>query len=283
MPEVVVISGMSGAGRSSVADNLEDLGWFVIDNLPTPLIPKVLELATVPGSQIDRIALVVGAGPFQDSAVPALDLVRQSGVNVRVLFLDASTDALVRRYESTRRRHPQAAGETLADAIEHERARLEPVKAEADVVVDTSEMNVHALRARVVDLFGRESPEHGMQTTISSFGYKHGLPRDVDFVVDCRFLPNPYWVERLRPLSGLDEPVREYVLEQAATGPFLDRLVDLLLMLIPEYVNEGKAYLTIAFGCTGGRHRSVVIAEEVAERLRRHGYSPAVSHRDCER
>lgn len=280
MAEFVVICGMSGAGRSSVANNLEDLGWFVIDNLPTPLIPKVLELATSPGATIDRVALVVGTGPYQDSSVPALDTLRSTGARVRTLFLDASTDALVRRYESTRRRHPQPGGESLAEAIEHERVRLAPIKANADVVVDTSELNVHELRARVVDLFGTDTPEHGMQTTVSSFGYKHGLPRDVDFVVDCRFLPNPYWVERLRPMTGLDEQVRRYVLEQAATGPFLDRLEDLLVLLLPAYVREGKAYLTLAFGCTGGRHRSVVIAEEMARRLRLRGFAPTVSHRD---
>ncbi len=283
MTEFVVIAGLSGAGRSSVADSLEDLGWFVIDNLPTPLIPKVAELAIVPESSIDRVALVVGSGAYEDDILPALTRLRSSAGRVRMLFLEASTDALVRRYESTRRRHPRGAGDRLAAAVEEERALLDAVKAEADVIVDTTDLNIHQLKARIVDLFGAESPEAGMHTTILSFGYKHGVPTDVDLVLDCRFLPNPYWVEALRPLTGLDDTVRNYVLGQDTTAPFLHHLDALLDLLLPEYVAEGKAYLTIAFGCTGGRHRSVVIAEEVASRLQRRGISPSVKHRDVDR
>ncbi len=284
--EFVVITGMSGAGRSSAADHLEDLGWFVIDNLPPQLVTKVVDLARAPGSTIERVALVVGAGPAADSVGDddAIVSLRESGAKVRTLFLDASTEALVRRYESTRRRHPQAeAGESLADAIERERLLLGPVRAEADLVIDTSEVNVHELRRQLVDRFGSEAEDQRMVTTLLSFGFKHGLPRDVDLVFDCRFLPNPYWVEELRPLTGLDEDVREFVLGQDVTAPFLETLDDLLELLMPAYIDEGKAYLTIAFGCTGGRHRSVVIAEEVARRLGRFGPKPSVTHRDTER
>lgn len=282
MSEFVVVTGLSGAGRSQVGDILEDLGWFVIDNLPPALIAKVAELAA-PGADIHRVVLVVGTGPYHEEVLPALRTLRAQGARVRIVFLEASTDVLVRRYESTRRRHPLAAGTSLAEAIEAERVLLEPAKAEADVVVDTSDYNVHQLRDRIVDLFGDESPEVGMQTTVLSFGFKHGLPLDTDLVIDCRFLPNPHWIEDLRPLTGKDEAVAAYLREQEVTERFLDELVSLLELLLPAYVREGKSYLTIAFGCTGGRHRSVYIAERVADALRRQGIDPKVSHRDLDR
>ncbi|MCX7620575.1 MAG: RNase adapter RapZ [Acidimicrobiales bacterium] len=283
MSEFVVIAGLSGAGRSQAADILEDLGWFVIDNLPPSLIPKVAELAAAPGGAITKVALVVGTGPYHQDVLPALGALAEQARRVRILFLEASTDVLVRRYESTRRRHPLAADQSLADAIEAERELLEPVKAEADVVVDTSDLNVHQLRARIVDLFGSDAADEGMQITIVSFGYKHGLPLDTDLVFDCRFLPNPHWVEELRDLTGLDPVVRDYVFSQELTGQFLAGLVPLLALLVPAYIAEGKSYLTIAFGCTGGRHRSVAIAEQVATDLRALGYAPKIIHRDIER
>ncbi len=290
MGEFVVITGLSGAGRSLAADDLEDLGWFVIDNLPPELVPKVVELAQTPGSQVQRVVLVMGTGHYQDEILPTLAWLRSTGAEVRVLFLEASTDTLVRRYESTRRRHPlsgeQPGGDEaahLAPAIERERQLLEPVKAQADVVVDTSELNVHELRRRVHTLFGGDEPHPAMHTTVLSFGYKHGLPLDADLVLDCRFLPHPHWVDELRPLTGLDEPVRDYVLGQPAAGRFLDNLDTLLEQLLPAYVAEGKAYLTIALGCTGGRHRSVVIAEELARRLRARGERVGVLHRDADK
>lgn len=283
MNEIVVITGLSGAGRSSAADDMEDLGWFVIDNLPPSLIPKVAELARGPASGVDRVALVVGTGPYHGEAVEALEALRATGAEVRIVYLDASTEVLVRRFDSTRRRHPLAAGESVADAIERERALLEPVRADADVVIDTSEMNVHQLRGRIVELFGADVPAAGMQTTVVSFGYKHGLPLDADMVVDCRFLPNPYWDEELRPLTGEDREIRDFVLGREETGEFLRRLDRLLAVLLPAYVKEGKSYLSLAFGCTGGRHRSVVIAKEVADSLRRMGFEPVVHHRDVER
>ena len=283
MNEFIVITGMSGAGRSQAADILEDLGWFVIDNLPPLLIPKVSELASSPGSSIDKVVLVVGTGPYHDEVLPALQALEHQGAHLRIMFLEASTDVLVRRYESTRRRHPLAGNLSLAEAIEAERRVLEPVKSEADVVVDTSDLNVHQLRDRVLDLFGETAPQVGMQTTVTSFGYKHGLPLDTDLVIDCRFLPNPHWVDELRPLTGLDDAVRDYVLGQPVSDRFLDELMSLLDLLLPAYVNEGKSYLTLAFGCTGGQHRSVVIADEVARRLRTLGYDPKVTHRDIAR
>lgn len=282
--EFIVITGLSGAGRSQAANILEDLGWFVIDNLPPALIPKVSELASAPGATISRVVLVVGTGPYHEEVLPALNALQRQGARVRIVFLEASTDVLVRRYESTRRRHPlDAGGASLAEAIEAEREVLGGVKDEADVVVDTSDLNVHQLRERVHALFAADTPEAGMQTSIVSFGYKHGLPLDTDLVIDCRFLPNPYWVEELRPLRGVHRPVRDYVMGQEVTAQFLDGLTGLLELLLPAYVAEGKSYLTIAFGCTGGHHRSVVIAEEVARRLRDDGFDPRVLHRDVDR
>ncbi|HVN51237.1 MAG TPA: RNase adapter RapZ [Acidimicrobiales bacterium] len=283
MNEFVVITGLSGAGRSQAADILEDQGWFVIDNLPPLLIPKVSELASSPGSSIEKVALVVGTGPYHDEVLPALQMLEKQGVRLRILFLEASTDVLVRRYESTRRRHPLAGDRSLAAAIEAERRVLEPAKEEADVVVDTTDLNVHQLRARLLDLFSDTASDAGMQTTVTSFGYKHGLPLDTDLVIDCRFLPNPHWVEDLRDQTGLDDAVRRYVLGQPVSGQFLDSLMSLLALLLPAYVAEGKSYLTVAFGCTGGRHRSVAIAEEVARRLRELGHDPKVAHRDLAR
>jgi RNase adapter protein RapZ len=284
--EFVVITGLSGAGRSLAADDLEDLGWFVIDNLPPELVPKVVELAQAPRSSIERVALVVGTADYQDEVLPMLAWLRTSGASLRILFLEASTDTLVRRYDSTRRRHPLSGGgdtEHLVAAIERERALLELVKDEADVVLDTSDLNVHELRRRMRALFAPGAGGSAMQVTLLSFGYKHGLPLDADVVFDCRFLPNPHWIEELRPLTGLDPAVRDYVLEQPAARDFLPRLIDLLGQVLPAYIAEGRAYLTIALGCTGGRHRSVALSEQLATLLRRQGYAPSVLHRDLDK
>jgi UPF0042 nucleotide-binding protein len=278
MSEFLIITGVSGAGRSQAADTFEDLGWFVIDNLPPALIGKVAELVQAPGAA-ERVALVVGTGHYLDEVSAALDQLRASASRVRVLFLEASDKVLVRRFENTRRRHPLAESERVTDGIERERALLDPVKSQADVVVDTSDLNVHQLRDRLLELFGNDT-EGAMQTSVVSFGYKHGLPLDVDLVFDCRFLPNPHWVEELRPLTGLDEPVREYVGGQPETPEFLAKLDDLFSLLLPAYVKEGKSYLSIAVGCTGGTHRSVYIAEELAKLLEARGFRPMVSHRD---
>jgi len=281
MSEFLVITGLSGAGRSQAADALEDFGWFVVDNIPTTLIDKIAELASAPGSSIHRVALVIGTGAYQQDVLPALNRLRELGHRVQILFLEAPTDVLVRRYVSSRRPHPLGDTDTsVADAIEVERGVLEQVKAEADLTIDTGDLNVHQLKSRLREFFGEQSPSAGMQTTLTSFGYKHGLPLDVDLVIDFRFLPNPNWVESLRDHTGLDADVREYVLGQPMAGEFLERLDDLLELLIPAYGAEGKSYLTIAFGCTGGHHRSVAIAEEVGRRMRRRGVSVNVNHRD---
>jgi UPF0042 nucleotide-binding protein len=280
MTDFVVITGLSGAGRSTAADVLEDLGWFVIDNMPVALMPKVAELAVQPSSAADRVAFVAGWNTAASELMPMIDDLRAGGSTVRMVFLDASSDVLIRRYESSRRRHPASTGALLGAAIEQERVLLEPLRAAADVVIDTSDLNVHHLRDRVTQLFGDDHRSPGMQVTVTSFGFKHGVPSDVDMVMDCRFLPNPHWVDDLRPLAGTDGPVRTYVLDTELTQRFLDRLDAMLDLLLPAYQQEGKAYLTVAFGCTGGRHRSVAIAEEVARRLRERGFEPGVQHRD---
>jgi len=278
--DFAVISGLSGAGRSTAADVLEDRGWFVIDNMPVELMPRVAELAMAPGSDIERVAFVVGSNSDTADLTEMLGDLRSAGSRVRVLFLDARSEVLIRRYESSRRRHPASAGVLLGAAIEEERTLLDPMRELADVVVDTSDLNVHQLRARMEELFSDIGAASAMQVTVLSFGYKHGIPADVDMVLDCRFLPNPHWVDELRPLTGLDGTVRDHVVGSDLAGAFLDGLDGLFDVLLPAFEAEGKAYLTLAFGCTGGRHRSVAISEEVARRLRERGLSLGVSHRD---
>ena len=279
MSDFLIITGLSGAGRSQAANTFEDLGWFVIDNLPPALISTVVELVQKPGSETERVALVVRTEHYLDELSTALDQLRKSSARVRILFLEASDEVLVRRYENTRRRHPMSGADRVSEAIERERSLLDEVKSQADVVVDTSDLNVHQLRDRLLELFARDSGQ-SMQTSVVSFGYKHGLPLDVDLVFDCRFLPNPHWVDRLRPLTGLDEPVRQYVAAQPETGEFLKRLDALLELLLPAFVKEGKSYLSIGVGCTGGTHRSVYLAEELGVLLRKRGFDPMVKHRD---
>ncbi len=281
MTDILVITGLSGAGRSGAAGVLEDLGWYVVDNLPTSLVDKIVELVDRPGSQIERLALVAGRQHVE--LLPKVGDLRAAGHRVRLLFLDASTPELVRRYDATRRRHPLGAeAEGLVEAIELERRLLEPVKAEADLVIDTTELNVHQLKAKLLDAFD-EAPETRLQVAVESFGFKHGLPLDADIVMDVRFLPNPHWDENLRPLTGFDEPVRQFVLTQPAATAFIDRFEPLIAELLPAYSAEGKSYLTVAIGCTGGRHRSVVVAEELARRLRARGQAVRTSHRDLAR
>jgi UPF0042 nucleotide-binding protein len=284
MAEYLIVTGLSGAGRSTAAATLEDLGWFVIDNLPSSLIGKVAEIASHPGAERERYCFVIGRGGA-DSMIdlaPAVRGLRASGARVRVLFLDATDEVLVRRFEGTRRRHPLE-GEGVLGAIRAEREVLRLMHDDADIVIDTSQLNVHQLHDRIAELFSGDESSATMQTTVVSFGYKHGLPIDVDLVIDCRFLPNPHWIDALRPHTGLDEPVRTYVMEQAEAKELLDKLDDLFAFLIPAYAREGKSYLSIAIGCTGGRHRSVVIAEELAARIRSGGFDATVQHRDIDR
>jgi len=283
--DVTIVTGMSGAGRSSAADVLEDLGFFVIDNLPPALIPKVAELARE-GGRPERFALVVDvrSGAFMDELATALADLRETGSRTRVLFLDASDETLVRRFEASRRPHPLAGTDRVSDIIMREREILEELKGQADVVIDTSELNVHELRDRVRELFGDgDQSTPSLQTSVVSFGYKHGVPLDVDLVFDCRFLPNPHWVDRLRPLPGTDAKVRRYVLQQPEAKEFLAELERLFALLLPAYVREGKAYLSIGVGCTGGRHRGVVMANALGKVLDRLGFPARVHHRDLDR
>jgi UPF0042 nucleotide-binding protein len=281
--DILLIAGLSGAGRSQAADDLEDLGWFVVDNMPTELIDKVVEIAAV-GESLAKLALVVSTPTAQRDVVDVLKKLRLSGHRVRMLFLDATNAELVKRYGSTRRKHPLAEGKSgVEEAITKERTLLEPVKAEADLVIDTTNLTIHQLKNQLGELFTDDGELDTMQISVVSFGYKHGLPLDVDLVFDVRFLPNPHWDEKLRPMSGLDEPVRDFVMEQSLSVKFLDQLTGMLTLLLPAYKSEGKSYLTVAIGCTGGRHRSVVIAEQLKQWLIQSSHNPRVTHRDISR
>jgi len=279
--DIVLITGMSGAGRSAAADVLEDLGWYVVDNLPTTLVEKVVELASLPASGIERLALV--AGRSHGAVLDHVAALRSQGHRVRLLFLDAATSELVRRYDATRRKHPLVAdAEGLVESIGLERARLEGTREAADLVIDTTELNVHQLKQRVVGAFDHIGTAQ-LQVAVESFGFKHGLPLDADIVMDVRFLPNPHWEDDLRPLTGHDPAVRAFVVDRVDTALFLERLDGLLQAILPGYHTEGRSYLTVAIGCTGGRHRSVAIAEELATRLRAHGTAVRTTHRDVTR
>jgi UPF0042 nucleotide-binding protein len=279
--DIVLITGLSGAGRSGVADVLEDLGWFVVDNLPTALIGTIVELAAKPASDIERLALV--AGRQHTEVLTKVGELRADGYDVRMVFLDASTPELVRRYDATRRRHPLAdQSDGLVESIELERSMLEPVRAAADLVIDTSDLNVHQLKERIDHAFDTSAGSR-LQVAVESFGFKHGLPLDADIVMDVRFLPNPHWEDDLRPLTGHDPKVRDFVLETAVGSTFVDQFDGLLGTLVPLYQAEGRSYLTVAIGCTGGRHRSVAVAEELAARLRQRGVAVRTSHRDVSR
>ena len=280
MAEIVVITGLSGAGRSAAAGVLEDLEFYVVDNLPTSLVPTIVELAAKPGAGIDRLVLVSGRN--HSELLPHIESLKSSRHRVTVLYLDASTQKLVQRYEATRRRHPfDLDGEGVLEAIERERVALEPVKGAADLVIDTTDLNVHQLKDRIVSSFS-ETGSTSMQVSIESFGYKHGIPLDADIVMDVRFLPNPHWDEELRPLTGRDEAVRSFVLGDEMTLRFLSHFEALLRDVIPSYQAEGRNYLTIAIGCTGGRHRSVAIVEHLVERLASDDVKALASHRDVD-
>ncbi len=281
-PQVVIITGMSGAGRSHAANVLEDLRYFVVDNLPADLIVDVVERSGVGDESRDRFAVVVDArgGVTADQMSEAIKLLRQKGLRTTVLFLDADDRVLIRRFEESRRPHPIAAS-TLNEAIAKERANMREIRGLADIIADTSELNVHELADRLRNAFARGLPERQMQIDITSFGFKRGVPRVIDLLFDARFLPNPHWQPELRPLTGVDAPVREYVFAQDEANEFLAKVVDLLDFVIPYYEQEGKAYLTIGVGCTGGRHRSVAIAEAIGRHLRDGDLHVTVHHRDA--
>ena len=279
---IALVTGLSGAGRSTAARTLEDLGWFVIDNLPPALLQQAIEL-TRARTDSQRIAVVVdvrGRALFADLDRTVTDLHDDPTLWVRTLFLEATDEVLVRRFESSRRPHPLQGQGRIVDGLDDERALLSNLRARADVVIDTSNLNVHDLRRKVEAAFGADEPL-AMHATVLSFGFKYGLPVDADLVADMRFLPNPHWDEQLRPLSGQDPRVSQAVLPQARA--FLEAYVSLILATIPGYLREGKRYLTIAIGCTGGKHRSVATAEELAACLRRSGVPSIVVHRDLGR
>lgn len=280
MNEILLVTGMSGAGRSTVSAVLEDLGWFVIDNLPVDLIARVSDLAASGSPDFVGVAFIVGrSGRVQpDQLLAVLTELRAQHVSCRLLFLDAPDDVLIQRFEGTRRRHPFPAP-SVASAISGERSQLAALRESADLVIDTGGLTIHQLRRRVAEAFHVGESAATMRVSLVSFGYSRGLPRDVDIVFDCRFLPNPHWVEELRPYSGLDEPVARYVLDQTDAQHFVNDVVALLSWQIPAFAGEGKSYLSIAVGCTGGRHRSVALCEEIARRL---PFPTTVFHRDVD-
>jgi UPF0042 nucleotide-binding protein len=283
-PGILLITGLSGAGRSEAARSLEDLGYFVVDNLPPALLPKMAELAASPGGP-GRVAIVVDArgGVFFGELSRALEELREQRVPSRIVFLDASDDDLVNRYEATRRRHPLAPADRVAEGIRKERLMMQSLREDADLVIDTSGLTPHDLRDRMREMFSDAPPEAGLLVSVVSFGFKYGSPRDADLVLDVRFLANPHWVNELRPLPGTNQKVREYVEGQHEYGPFMKRLESLLDVVVPGYVNEGKSYLTVAIGCTGGRHRSVVVASDLADYFRERGHRVSVDYRDIDR
>jgi UPF0042 nucleotide-binding protein len=284
-PSVVIVTGLSGSGRSTAIHVLEDLGFYCIDNLPVVLMPRFLELCEGLGEGINRIAFGIDLRErafFQD--LPAvIDQTRRQGHRVEVLFLDAADDVLMRRFSETRRPHPLAEGGSPADGIGRERERLAGVRAAANRVLDTSALTVHELRAELTRNYTDHGSQDGLAVFLNSFGYKFGLPTDADMVLDVRFLPNPFFVEELRAYSGLEQRVARYVMERAETKEFLRHAQSLLRFLLPRYRHEGKAYFTLSVGCTGGRHRSVVLAEEIGRLLAAEGYRVQVRHRDIGR
>jgi len=284
--EVLILTGMSGAGRSTVAHALEDLGWYVVDNLPPTLLSDLISQGLQ--SEINALAVVVDVrgGKFFDELASSLARMKETGTNFRVAFLDATDQALVQRFESTRRPHPLQGSGRIVDGIAAEREKLQELLAQADVVIDTSNLNVHQLEKRTAEIFA-QGLSQSVRVNVLSFGYKYGIPVDADLVLDCRFIPNPHWIPELRPLSGLDEKVKSTVLSNPGVGEFVNTYVSLIQQMLPGYLREGKKYLTVAIGCTGGKHRSVSVAREIADKLDGDGaeltISAHASHRDVGR
>jgi len=284
--EVLILTGMSGAGRSTVAHALEDLGWYVVDNLPPTLLSDLINQSL--NSEISALAVVVDVrgGKFFDELASSLSQLKKSGTDFRVAFLDATDQALVQRFESTRRPHPLQGSGRIVDGIAAEREKLQELLAQADVVIDTSNLNVHQLEKRTAEIFAQGLTQ-SVRVNVLSFGYKYGIPVDADLVLDCRFIPNPHWIPELRPLSGLDEKVKINVLANPGVGEFVNTYVSLIQQMLPGYLREGKKYLTVAIGCTGGKHRSVSVAREIADKLNGDGAGLTISahssHRDVGR
>ncbi|MCZ2829391.1 RNase adapter RapZ [Modestobacter sp. VKM Ac-2986] len=281
--DVVVVTGLSGAGKNTAGRVLEDLGFFVVDNLPPALLQPMVELGA--RGDLRRFAAVVDvrSRAFSSDLQESIRLLAEAGHRPRVVYVHARNEVLIRRYESNRREHPLQGSGRLADGIEAERELLTGIAGEADLWVDTSDLNVHQLRATLESAFVVHGAAPEVTATVLSFGFKYGLPLDADLVVDARFLPNPHWIPELRPMTGRDAEVRDYVLGQEHAGEFLDEYMKVLALLLPGYRREGKRYLTLAVGCTGGKHRSVAIAEEFARRLSTEGVAASARHRDLGR
>jgi UPF0042 nucleotide-binding protein len=281
-PGIVIVTGMSGAGRSTAAKSLEDLGWFVVDNLPPALLPTMMDLAGRAGLTGIAAIVDVRSRAFSTDLKSAISELGQRGVTPQVVFLEASDETLVRRFDSVRRPHPLQGAGRVVDGIEAERELLRGVRGDADIVLDTSALNVHELVSRMHRYFGGQT-QTGLRLNIVSFGYKYGLPVDADLVADCRFLPNPHWIPELRPFTGQDAAVRDYVLTQPAAEEFLTAYVEVLKISLAGFEKEGKRFVTLAVGCTGGKHRSVAITEQLAVRLAGTGTDVQVVHRDLGR
>lgn len=279
--EFVIVTGLSGAGKTEAVRSFEDLGFFCIDNLPPTLLPKFAELVGS-GVNIKRVAVVIDlrGGRFFDDLFSVLEGLESKAIHYSILFLEASEEALVRRFKETRRRHPLAPDGTILDGIQLERGRLQEIRGRATHIIDTSELRARDLREKIKGLYGERSFQDKMHITVTSFGFKHGLPIDADLVLDVRFLPNPHYVDQLRPQTGLDAPVSEYVSKWPVTQQYLDQLRSFLTFQLPYFVNEGRSELSIAVGCTGGRHRSVTVAEKLGALLKENGYPVTVEHRD---
>ena len=281
--DVILVTGMSGAGRSTATRALEDLGWFVVDNLPPTLMTNVVDyVAQRTGSQKVAVVADVRGGQLFDELRDSLRSIKDEGHNLRVLFLEASDESLVRRYESSRRPHPLQRDDSLLGAVERERRLLSDLRAEADLVIDTSSLNVHELRRSVEASFG-DDDQVALRATVMSFGFKYGIPVDADMVADLRFLPNPYWDPALKELTGLDAAVREFVIAQSGAEEFLEKYSALVNLVDDGFIREGKRFVTIAMGCTGGKHRSVAMTELLANKLRNSGLEVRVVHRDLGR
>lgn len=281
--QIVIVSGLSGAGKSHVLHCFEDVGFFCVDNLPPPLIPTFIHLYTQSEPNNHRIALGIDirGREFLAQSFATIERLRQSGFGVEIVFLEARDDVLIRRFSETRRPHPLARSRPVIEGIAQERDELKDLRARADVIIDTSDYTVHQLKAFIAERYVER--RQGLAVTLCSFGYKFGLPHEADLVFDVRFLKNPNFVETLRPLSGQDAPVATYVMEQPETADFLSRLENLIDFLLPLYETEGRSYLTIGIGCTGGRHRSVAVVERLAQFFQQRGVKPTVRHRDVDR
>lgn len=284
--EILIISGLSGGGKSRAATYLEDIGYYIVDNLPAEMMAKFAEFCAGSSGRYDRVALVydVRAGEPFDLLIDTLESLKISGVNCRMLFLEAETGTLINRYKETRRNHPLATnGRSIEQAIQMERELLQPVRDHADFVIDSTSFPIAKLRSELINLFGTQADRQGVNVNVMSFGFKHGIPIEADLVFDVRFMPNPYYVAELKHQTGLDEAVRDFVFDFQQTNLFMEQLEKMISFLLPLYTEEGKSVLVIAIGCTGGHHRSVAVAHELAEFISREGYPVVENHRDISR